>query len=118
MTEIEKRLSNFLSKDPSHPVMVEIRGETTNEMCRRIVEVIEGKDLAEPVPTCPADCPGNIKEPKQTVTIPLEAYAQMLRSHTQLETLRVAWHDSRGDLVWLLLRTMFGEEPRGDSDAK
>lgn len=118
MSEIERMIGEFLAKDPSHPVMVEIIGEIPDETRRRVEKIVRGKDLAEPVPTCPADCPGNIKEPKQTVTIPLEAYAQMLRSHTQLETLRVAWHDSRGDLVWLLLRTMFGEEPRGDSDAK
>lgn len=109
MKDIEKLIGQFISKDPSRPVRVEIFGELSEEMARRVKETVmeQGTEI---------DLSGNA-EP-QTVTIPLEAYAQMLRSHTQLETLRVAWHDSRGDLVWLLLRTMFGEEPSGDSDAK
>lgn len=41
----------------------------------------------------------------QTVTIPLEAYTQMLRSHTQIEMLRAAWKE--GD-AGRMMRAVFG----------
>lgn len=52
---------------------------------------------------------------QQTVTIPLESYAQMLRSHAQMEMLRAAWDE--GNAV-RMMRAVFGCRKDGKCDAE
>lgn len=110
MNEIEKMISHFLTKDPSHPVRVEIFGDLSEETTRRINETVMK-------PGTEIDLSGENKP--QTVTIPLESYAQMLRSHAQMEMLRAAWDGGQNSInaVWML-RAVFGWEKDRDNNAE
>lgn len=88
MNDIEKMISNFISKDRTRPVLVEISGEVENpEEIRRILR----GDPAEPAK--PVDTPAPTAK-QQAVTIPAVAYAELIRSQTTLDMLRKVWHKS------------------------
>ena len=80
------------SKGGEIPIVIEADGKEA----KAIIDALLHCDI---VPYEEAD------DNPQTVTIPLEIYAQMLRSHTQMEMLRAAWKE--GD-AGRMMRAVFG----------
>ena len=96
MNKIEKMVSEFLSKSKDAPVVVEI-GDIPPEVAERIKATIN-KAASAP------------RSATQTVTIPITAYAELLRARAKLDVIE-AMHFKAAYGMENLLISMFGEKP-------
>ena len=104
MKEIERFISDFISKNKQKPVIVEIGGDLPPEAAERINRIVHRTSEPRPVNS-------------QTVTTPIAAYAELLRAQANLDVLRTAWNKSIiADDVEPVLRSVFGAKRPADHD--
>ena len=104
MNHLEKMISEFISKDKKHPVVVEISGPLSDEMVRRIKKTIRNEPLT---PGAAVNLTGSVDA--QTVTIPLAAYAELVRCKAQYDAIRDAYTKSPF-MSDALLSAVFGQK--------
>ena len=88
MNELEKLLSEVLTKDPKHPVTLHIDREETESLSA------EGPIMAA--------------EEESTVTIPLSVYTELLASAVRYEILARSYHSSKYGVDSGVEKAVFG----------
>ena len=105
MTDIEKEVSNFISADKDNPVPVQLDADITPEDAERLRRMMQESSL-QILPI----------RAENTVTIPVTAYAELIRSQTQLDFLRSAYIHEKYSIDSELI-CVFGPKPKEEHDA-
>ena len=108
MTDIEKEVGEFISADKDNPVSVQLDADLSPEDAERLRRLM----AAHSSPIFPAP-------PEHTITIPVAAYAALLRTQAEHDILRAAFFN--GVDSWRLEELagyIFGKKPKeADDDA-
>ncbi|MBO6266800.1 MAG: hypothetical protein J6M06_01065 [Synergistaceae bacterium] len=115
MTDIEKKISEFISMDKNCPIEVHLDTVLTSEEVRHLENVMEEKTVEESFEAGANFDLGAPAAPE--ITIPIAAYAQLLRAQICLDMLRTAY--SRNVDSWRyegLLSLMFGPKEKTEDD--
>ena len=102
MSNLEKLLSELLTKDQKHPVTLYIDVEETSE-------VENEDDACRGCDGCECGCGwGEAADAEDTVTIPMSTYTELLASSVKYEILARSYHASTYGIESGVERAVFG----------